>query len=151
MSMDSYAVGAHVITYDNLKGLCPKEVEAIETAKYWDSIGWGSLAKGISQRDTETICEDFAYENEEELTDEQILEIGKNYENLVEQLCASFEKTTNGLVLYLDFYNVDEGGLYDTVSHKDGCVFCVSNMLQFTPAGEKFQGIVENRLWIQFG
>ena len=70
---------------------------------------------------------------------------------MAKALCAAFKKQTGGLELFFDHYNEDEGDRYDSVEHKDGCVFCVGNMTQLTPAGKKFQKVVEKRRWVQFG
>jgi len=150
MGMGNFAVDSYVITYDNLKKLCPKEIEAIETAKYWEFVGWGPLANGMSYNDTQTIGEG-VFDSEEKLSDTQVIKICKGFEKLAKALCAAFKKQTGGLELFFDHYNEDEGDRYDSVEHKDGCVFCVGNMTQLTPAGKKFQKVVEKRRWVQFG
>jgi hypothetical protein len=150
MGMGSYACDSYVISYKNLKKLCPKEIEAIETAKYWEFVGWGSLAKGMSYQDTETIGENLC-DSPDNLFDTQVTKISKGFEKLTKQLYAAFKKRTGGLELFLDYYNEDEGDRYDSLEHEDGCVFCVGNVVQLTPAGKKFQKVVDKRRWVQFG
>ena len=150
MGMGTYACDGYVISYDNLKKLCPKEVEAIETANHWEFVGWGQIAKGMTYSDTETIGENL-FDSPDELSDAQVTKISKGFEKLTKQLYAAFKKHTGGLELFLDYYNEDEGDRYDSLEHKDGCVFCVGNMVQLTPAGKKFQKVVEKRRWVQFG
>lgn len=150
MGMGSYACDSYVISYDNLKKLCPKEVEAVETAKHWEFVGWGQIAKGMSYSDVPTIGENL-FDSPDELSDAQVTKISKGFEKLTKQLYAAFKKRTGGLELFLDYYNEDEGDRYDSLEHKDGCVFCVGNVVQLTPAGKKFQKVVEKRRWVQFG
>jgi hypothetical protein len=150
MSMSDYACDEYVISYENLKKLCPREVEAIETAKHWDFVGWGPLAEGMNNRDIQTIG-DGLFDSPDNLSDEQVTKISKGYEKLAKALCAAFKKRTGGLILFYDYYNTEEGGSYDSVEHKEGCVFCVGNMMQLSPAGKKFQKVVVKNRWIQFG
>ena len=148
MGMGSFAVGSFVIEYDDLKKICPDEIKAIEKAKYFKEVGWGTIGQWLSWNDPDQIKDAFydaILEDKSkpvirlELSEDQIVEdIFQEYEKLVIGLKNSFNKKT-GLTLYFDSYDEEGGGRYDNPGDKDGCIFCVDGMVQLTPAGEKFK------------
>ncbi len=158
--MGTFGVKSFVIEYDRLKEICPDEIQAIESAKYFDSIGWQYIGQWLGWSDNDQIIDaihDAVLDDKSnpvmrlELSEDQIVEdIFDQYEILVTNLKTSFNKKT-GLSLYFDYYNEDQGDRYDNAGDKDGCVFCVNGMVQLTPAGEKFKDIIFERSWTQFG
>jgi len=160
MGMGSYAVGSFVIEYEQLKKICPTEINSIEKAKYFDSVGWGNIGRWLAWDDNDQIFDalhDAVLDDDSkpvmrlELTEEQIVEdIFEEYKNLIADLKNTFY-TNTGLNLYFDQYDEEGGGRYDDPGDKDGCIFCVGGMVQLTPAGEKFKDIIFERSWTQFG
>jgi hypothetical protein len=77
----------------------------------------------------------------------------ENLVNAWEQLQAAFSKATkvgtSHLELGIGHYSSDEGDRYDDL--KQGCYFTVDNVIQLTPAGEKFREHLEERSWTVFG
>lgn len=160
MGMGSFAVGSFVIEYKDLKKICPDEIKAIEKAKYFDSVGWGTIGQWLSWDDPDQIKDaiyDAILEDKSnpvmrlELSEDQIVEdIFQDYEKLTTSLKNSFNKKTK-LTLYFDHYDEEGGDRYDNPGDKDGCIFCVDGMMQLTPAGEKFKDIISERKWTQYG
>jgi hypothetical protein len=160
MGMGSFAVGSFVIEYKDLKKICQDEIKAIEKAKYFKDIGWGSIGQWLSWDDPDNFKDELYASVEEdksnpvmrlELSEDQIVEdIFNDYEKLVVDLRNSFNKKT-GLTLYFDHYDEEGGDRYDNPGDKDGCIFCVDGMVQLTPAGEKFKDIISERKWTQYG
>ena len=152
MGMGSFAVGSFVIEYDDLKKICPEEIAAIEGEKFFNDIGWGTIGQWKSWDDPDQFKEEIEalYTNDKEDIDDILDEYVKIYDKHINNLFKAFHKKTD-LVLYLDYYNEEDGGRYDNPGDKDGCLFCVDGMVQLTPAGEKFKDIVSERKWTQFG
>jgi len=160
MGMGSFGVHSFVIEYDDLKKICPDEIQAIENAKYFDSVDWRTIGQWLAWNDNDQIFDalhDAVLDDKSnpvmrlELTEEQIVEdIFDQYETLVVNLKTVFNRKT-GLSLYFDSYDEDSGDRYDNPGDKDGCIFCVDGMMQLSPAGEKFKDIVTERSWTQFG
>jgi len=160
MGMGSFAVGSFVIEYKDLKKICPDEISAIEKAKYFKDIGWGSIGRWLSWNDPDNLKDDLYASVEEDKSkpvmrlekdiDSIVEDIFLDYDNLINNLKNSFNKKT-GLTLYFDHYDQEGGDRYDNPGDKDGCIFCVDGMMQLTPAGKKFKDIVTERKWTQFG
>lgn len=130
------ACSGWTISYDDLKKICPKELDLIESDSEFDTDirvydfqffggNWGEVARGFEM---------------DELTDS----IKKSVDDLIRKF---FNNT--GLTLSLGFYN--EEGRYDEVDSHEGCVFFVDGMVALTPAGEKFKNVVRQQLWTQYG
>jgi hypothetical protein len=160
MGMGSFAVGSFVIEYKDLKKICPDEIKAIEKAKYFKDIGWGTIGQWLSWDAPENLMDELYASVEEDkskpvirlgLSEDKIVEdIFEQYEQLIINLQNSFNKNT-GLSLYFDHYDTEGGDRYDNPGDKDGCIFCVNGMVQLTPAGEKFKDIISERKWTQYG
>ena len=156
MGMGSFAVNSFVIGYDDLKKLCPKEIEAIEKAKYFDWVGWAVMGQWLGWADNDQIIDvlhDAVLNNSTEPNVDEISvveNIFEEYEQLVVNLKTVFHQKT-GLNLYFDYYDEDGGDRYDCPNDKDGMIFCVDGMVQLTPAGEKYKDIITERRWTQFG
>ena len=152
MGMGSFAVGSFVIEYDDLKKICPEEIATIEGEKFFNDIGWGTIGQWKSWGDTDQFKDEIytLYTNDKEDIDDVVEEYVKIYDKHIINLFKAFHKKTD-LVLYIDFYNEEDGDKYDNPGDKDGCIFCVNGMLQLTPAGEKFKDIISERKWTQFG
>ena len=132
MGMGASACSGWVISYNDLKKICPKEVGLVERdGGFGDGIlgvwNWGEVSRGFEFN---------------ELTDS----IKKSVEDLVGQFFSN-----TGLTLSLGFYNEDDGDRYDEVDSHEGCVFFVDGMVALTPAGEKFKDVVKQQLWTQYG
>jgi hypothetical protein len=160
MGMGVFAVGSFVIEYDDLKKICPDEIDAIENAKYFKDINWGAIGQWLTWDDPDNLKDElYASVDDDpskpvmrlELSEEQIVEdIFKEYDKLITSLKNSFNQKT-GLTLYFDTYDEEYGDRYDNPGDKEGCIFCVDGMVQLTPAGEKFKDIISERKWTQFG
>lgn len=155
MGMGSYAVGSFVIGYDDLKKICPDEINAIENEQYFKDIGWYYIGRWLAWDDINEIEDmilDACYDtsHDEPYNQKIAEEISSKYNVHVANLKNAFNKKT-GLTLYFDSYDEDGGDRYDEPNDKDGCVFCVDGMVQLTPAGEKYKDIVTERRWTQFG
>jgi hypothetical protein len=160
MGMGSFAVGSFVIEYKDLKKICPDEIKAIEKAKYFKNVGWGSVGQWLAWDDPDQIKDalfDAVLDDKSKpvirlglMAEEIVEDIFQEYEKLVINLKNSFNKNT-GLTLYFDHYNEEDGDRYDNPGDKDGCIFCVDGMVQLTPAGEKFKDIISERKWTQYG
>jgi hypothetical protein len=152
MGMGTFAVGSFVIEYDDLKKICPEEIESIENEKFFKDIGWGTIGQWLSWDDPDQL-KDTIYElylNPEEEVDDIVEQYIEIYDKHITNLKNSFNKKT-GLTLHFDHYNMDEGDRYDNPGDKDGCIFCVEGMVQLTPSGEKYKDIITQRKWTQYG
>jgi hypothetical protein len=138
MGMGAGACSGWVISYDDLKSICPKEVDLIERDREFDTDirvydfqffggNWGEVSRGFEM---------------DELPDS----IKKSVDDLIGQFLNA-----TGLTLSLGFYNEDDGDRYDEVASHEGCVFFVDGMVALTPAGEKFKDVVKQQLWTQYG
>ena len=125
MGMGTGACSGWVISYDNLKKICPKEIDDIEGAEEFED--WGEVSRGF-----------------------EFNELPDSIKKSVEDLVGQFLNTT-GLTLSLGFYHEDDGDRYDEVDSHEGCVFFVDGMVALTPAGEKFKDVVRQQLWTQYG
>jgi len=160
MGMGSFAVGSFVIEYKDLKKICPDEIKALQKAKYFKEVGWGTVGQWLGWDDPERIKDtlfDAVLDDKSKpvirlglMAEEIVEDIFQEYEKLVIALKNTFNKKT-GLTLYFDSYDEDGGGRYDNPGDKDGCIFCVDGMVQLSPAGEKFKDIISERKWTQFG
>jgi hypothetical protein len=155
MGMGSFAVGGFVIGYDDLKNICPEEINAIENEKFFKEIGWGTIGQWLSWDDISVIEDailDYCFdEDQDDDYNQKVAEdVSQKYNVHVANLKNAFNKKT-GLTLYFDHYDEDGGDRYDNPNDKDGCIFCVDGMVQLTPAGEKYKDIITERRWTQFG
>lgn len=153
MGMGSFAVSSFVIGYDDLKKICKREIEVIESNKYFPEFGWSGIAKWLTWDDNDDIKDVIfdCVESEDTFECERVANDTIIW--LVEQinyLKNSFNRET-GLTLYFDAYDEDGGSRYDNPNDKDGCIFCVDGMVVLSPAGEKYKDIVTERRWTQFG
>lgn len=155
MGMGSYAVGSFVIGYDDLKKICPDEINAIENEQYFKDIGWYYIGRWLAWDDINEIEDmilDACYDtsHDEPYNQKIAEEISSKYNVHVANLKNAFNKKT-GLTLYFDSYDEEGGDRYDNPNDKDGCIFCVDGMVQLTPAGEKYKDIITERRWTQYG
>ena len=125
MGMGTGACSGWIISYDNLKKICPKEIDDIEGAEEFED--WGEVSRGF-----------------------EFDELPDSIKKSVEDLVGQFLNTT-GLTLSLGFYHEDDGDRYDEVDSHESCVFFVDGMVALTPAGEKFKDVVKQQLWTQYG
>jgi hypothetical protein len=155
MGSGSFAVSSFVIGYDDLKKICPDQIESIENEKFFGDIGWGIIGQWVGWDDIAYV-EDAILDNhyddsrDDEYNQKVAEEVGEKYNHLVADLKNAFYEKT-GLTLYFDHYDEDGGDRYDEPNDKDGCIFCVGGMVQLTPAGEKYKDIVTERRWTQYG
>lgn len=153
MGMGNYACGAFVISYDELKKICKREIEVIESHKYFPEFGWEGIAKWLAWDDNDDIKDVIfdCVESEDTFECERVANDTIIW--LVEQidyLKSSFNRET-GLKLYFDTYDEDGGSRYDEPNDHEGCIFCVDGMITLTPAGEKYKNIIREHRWTQFG
>jgi hypothetical protein len=128
MGMGAHACSGWIINYENLKKICPKEVDLVEGAEEFED--WGE------------VCRAYEFEEENKLPD--------SIKKSVEDLIGKFGINTN-LTLGLGFYNEDYGDRYDEVDSHEGCLFFVDGMVALTPAGEKLKDVVRQQFWTQYG
>jgi len=155
MGSGSFAVSSFVIGYDDLKKICPEQIESIENEKFFKHIGWGVMGQWLCWDDisyVEDAILDSCYDDDhdDDYNQKVAEEVGEKYNHLVADLKNAFYEKT-GLTLYFDHYDEDGGDRYDEPNDKDGCIFCVGGMVQLTPAGEKYKDIVTERRWTQYG
>jgi hypothetical protein len=132
MGMGSAPVHGYVIQWDEIKKLCPVQTAMLEAVLEHDESDLDSLARDIQQQ--------------EDINDE--------VNAALNQLFDAFKKVTSvgedsDLELELSCYDSDSGDRYDDVS--DGAVWMVHGMTQLSPAGEKFQKIVQESMWTVYG
>ncbi len=125
MGMGAGACSGWVISYDDLKSICPKEVDLVEGDEKFED--WGEVSRGFEFNELPVVMQ-----------------------KAVEDLVGKFRINTD-LTLGLGFYNEDDGDRYDEVASHEGCVFFVDGMVILTPAGEKFKDVVRPQLWTQYG
>jgi hypothetical protein len=77
----------------------------------------------------------------DDLTDKQADEINLLYKELQE----AFQKAT-GLTLYIEYHDRDDRG-----DDFDGGIWCVDDVVQFTPAAEKVKNEITQVSWTVFG
>jgi len=155
MGSGSFAVSSFVVGYDDLKKICPEQIESIENEKFFKHIGWGVMGQWLGWDDisyVEDAILDNCYDDsrDDEYNQKVAEEISEKYNHLVADLKNAFYEKT-GLTLYFDHYDIDGGDRYDNPNDKDGCIFCVGGMVQLTPAGEKYKNIITERRWTQYG
>jgi len=155
MGMGSFAVGSFVIGYDDLKKICPDQIESIENEKFFGDIGWGIISQWLGWDDidvlVDAILDNYYDEDQDDEYNQKIAEeTSRLYVNHINNLQNAFNEKT-GLTLYFDHYDEDGGDRYDNPNDKDGCIFCVDGMVQLTPAGEKYKDIITERRWTQYG
>ena len=134
--MGSFGVSSISFSYENVKKLCPKEIEAVENHKSFS--GWCTFA--LDARDLEPADEP---------------ELAK----LIADLITAFEKATEvngkGLVLRIEYYDEESGERYDEVEHKDGCIFVIDEdsveIKTRTPAGDKFKEMLHYNNYCVYG
>jgi len=126
MGMGASACSGWIISYDDLKKICPKEIDDIEGGEEFED--WGAVSRAVEFDELPVVMQ-----------------------KAVEGLIGVFSNNTGGLTLSLGFYNEDDGDRYDEVDAHEGCVFYVGGMVSLTPAGEKFKNVVNQRLWTQYG
>ena len=136
MGMGSMGVSSFSFSYEEVKKLCPKEIEAIENHE--DFSSWGTFALDVR---------DLNPANEPKL------------KKLIDDLVAAFNKATEvngkGLDLRLEYYDEESGERYDEVEHKDGCIFVIDDdsveIKTFTPAGDKFKKMLHYNNYCVYG
>jgi len=155
MGSGSFAVSSFVIGYDDLKKIVPEQIAAIENEKFFEDIGWGTIAQWLSWDDIAVVEDailDYCLDEDQDDDYNQnvAVETSRLYVNHINNLQSSFNEKT-GLTLYFDHYDEDGGDRYDNPNDKDGCIFCVGGMMVLSPAGEKYKDIVVERRWTQYG
>jgi hypothetical protein len=133
MGMGYGANYADVISWEEIKKLCPNECHAVEArVEELDTSldGWMAI---LDERSAN------------EPTDKD--------KELLNQLCMAFENATavgeSKLSLHPMYHSTeDEGDRYDDVS---GGFFHVENLYQYSPAGEKIKAAVERKFFVTFG
>jgi hypothetical protein len=64
-------------------------------------------------------------------------------------LAHAFDTKTKGLLLGIGFHDVDESG--DKYDEVNGVFFTVDGMYELTPAGKKFNDVVNRKFYTQWG
>lgn len=137
MSNNHSACTGKSISYENLKSLCPQEVQAIEENEFFnDELDWGLLAKGIQQCDSDIA---------------ELLPLVKNLQDAFEKATSISTETGNSyLELELEWYNDDNKEETDEVDDHEGCIFRVDNIYALTPAGQKFMHLLSDLSYVDF-
>ncbi len=126
MGMGASPCSGWIISYNDLKKICPKEVDLVEGDEEFED--WGEVSRGFEFDELPVVMQ-----------------------KAVEGLIGVFSNNTGGLTLSLGFYDEEGGDRYDQVDSHEGCVFFVDGMVALTPAGKKFKEVVRERLWTQYG
>ena len=130
MGMEPYPASGYVVSWDNIKKLCPLQAERLEAACESDGISLDEYAAEEPNPDGEgavDIC----------------------FSDLLEEFEKITEVNGTGLELSIFYYNSEDGGRYDEL--EDGANWSVSGMTALTPAGVKFNNLVGFQRWTVFG
>jgi hypothetical protein len=119
------------ISLEKLRKLCEAEIVALESHR--DFEGWGDLAMKAQSQSNE------------------IEDLNLLLENLFNKFKQETTVDGSSLELQLTYYDKDNGDRYDEVNSTDGCVFCVYGVMRKSLPGEKFNAILEENVWTQFG
>ena len=133
MGMGMAPSSGHVISWDNIKKLCPVQSAMLEAALEAEDVSLDDYARDIS--------------------DGNDLEVHESIDNCFAELQEAFAKATEvegkGLNLTIFYYDSENGDRYDDLA--DGANWDVTGMTVLSPAGEKFKDIVQFQQWTVFG
>ena len=130
MGMEPYPASGYVVSWDNIKKLCPLQAERLEAACKGEGIRFNLLAAEEPNPDGKgavDIC----------------------FSDLLEEFEKITEVNGRGLELSIFHYNSENGGRYDEL--EDGANWSVSGMTTLSPAGLKFNNLVGFQRWTVLG
>jgi len=130
MGMDSYPASGYIVSWDNIKKLCPLQAERLEAACEGEGISLDEYAAEEPNPDGEG-------------------EVDICYSALLKEFEKITEVNGTGLELSIFYYPSEDGGRQDEL--EDGANWSVSGMTTLSPAGVKFNDIVEFQMWTGFG
>jgi hypothetical protein len=139
MGMGTAPAHGFVISLDNLRELCPKEVEWCESLLKTHEMGWGEYARMLAME-----------EETPKYLDETVTALLQAFAERT-AIFLPKECTSEHLDLELCYYDEETGDRYDELDHVDGCFFLVSGMVKPTLPGEKFKEFVSEQQWTQYG
>ena len=139
MSSGYAANCAWTMSWENIKGIVPKEAKELEELISPHNISIDDICHAYQYEELKELCED--YEGDcDDFTD--------SVEVIVRSLTKEFKKITH---LDITFYHHDmdnEGDVYDDVS---GGYFVIDGVEELTLSGEKYQEILQKSMWVGFG
>ena len=130
MSMGYSASYAETISEENLRKICPEELDTF-LGLFGDKGLCGSLedaARSLEWQDGDCV----------ETVDNAYLDIQ-----------SAFKTKTDGLELHIGYHNSSEEG--DRNDEVDGVYWAVDGVYEHTPAGKKLRDVIERKFWINFG
>ena len=134
MGMGSAPAHATVISWDNLKKLCPKECEALEKAlDATDEWTLDGFAQSAVSGDIEEVPN----------------EIYQCWDNLLDAFTNTTATPDSELFLSIGYYDREQGDRYDDL--QEGAFFMVDGVWVKTPAAEKLGDMLEEKSWTVFG
>lgn len=139
MSMGYYACWAHLVNEDFVREHAGEELENLKS--FLENHG-SNLSEYMRESSHEGEFPDLFDEN-----NDVSFELIKQGKTLAHKLQQKFMESTGGLSLYTGYH--DEAGRGDMI---EGEFWCVGNVFQHTPAGEKHKDrIKEFQSWVDFG
>jgi len=152
MGMGAAPAHGVVISWDNLKKLCPKEADAFYSACDGDLDGVAQ-AWQYSQQD-DYFEEDDSKEAHlsqcwEKLRDAFIEKSKLNLSIDSGTLLGRHFVEESKLDISIEFYDADKGDQYDSLEH--GAFFLVHGVYMRTPAAEALGNILEDASWTIYG
>lgn len=134
MGMGHGSAYADTVADDFVKEICPQEHEA-----FFSFL----KEKGISIEDVANYNDDLNQFVDFESEDDE-----EQFVRYQTDLTEMFEHRT-GLSLWLNYHDSrNDGSRYDDI---DGWFWCIGNVYDYTPAGEKYKAQIKRANWVWFG
>lgn len=138
-----------IISLDDLRGLCPADVAAIESHSRFP--GWGRIFEYLDEKDGFDLL---FYRPEEDLFNEdEWPKLNEVFTELWFELEAAFDKATQGGSLGITYFDIARCDRNDCIpTNEDGCVFTVEGTHEkvLTAAGRILAGKLESMLITQY-
>jgi|GEM_PF-5289864 len=144
--MSTSIMQGYCISLGVLKGICPREVAAIE--KHPAFTDWGRIFDLVDDEE-----DTMFFEYDDDVRDAETWQsINEEISSLWANLAQAFFKATNGAtlsLLYIDEARCDD--LDDVPDNEDGCIFDVDGVFEttVTPAGSSIHEHVSRFLYLQ--
>ena len=144
MGMGYAAYHADVIEWDDIKKLVPVEAAEFEKRLATAGVSMSDFCYAESLEDWDVM--EFSTEDEDAIQ-KAVDQIADAWEKLAESFTAATTVDGAGLELEPRYHDPDDGGRYDGVENG---FFGVEGVYQLTPAGKKYEDIIDHRGWVEF-
>ena len=139
MSSGYAANCAWTMSWENIKGIVPKEAKELEELISPHNISIDDICHAYQYEELEELCED--YEGDcDDFTD--------GIKIIVKSLKKEFKKITNFDITLSYHDRESEGDIYDDVS---GGYFIIDSVEELTASGKKYQEILQKSFWVGWG